>query len=497
LTLSTRLSVFFLTMLGLVLIGFSTVFFLLARTYVHRQTEAQLESAINTLVAAVELAPDGVEWEPTQRSLVFGPRAFGGQVVWLLADDRGEIVDRSTQPAVDNLMEGFAAAMMDSGRASAIEKWQGQDWQVVQRWVRPPEGLNVKPEPPDDLQKKYKALAVTAAVSLEPGHSVLWLIAEVLGGLSVGIWLSALVMGRAVCRRALRPVTNMALAARAMDADNLDQRLPSAATGDEIEDLSRAFNNLLDRLQESFQRQQRFTGDASHQLRTPLTAILGQIEVALRRGRPVEEYIRVLETVKHKALHLRQITESLLFLARADAEARLPELEVVNLGHWLKGQLETWAEHERAADIACDTADDDSVDVKTQPVLLGELLNILLDNACKYSQPGTPIRILTRADKQWALLTVEDRGAGISEEDLSQISRPFFRSAESQRRGIEGMGLGLSIAKRLAEALEGTLSFTSKFGQGSAFTVKTPRADVGKEKASDSKRQFIDASPVF
>jgi len=124
-------------------------------------------------------------------------------------------------------------------------------------------------------------------------------------------------------------------------------------------------------------------------------------------------------------------------------------------------------------------------------------LNIVVDNACKYSQPGTPIRILIRAEGELASLTIEDRGSGIREEDFSQISKPFFRSAESQRRGIEGMGLGLSIAKRLAEALGGELSFTSKFGQGSAFTVKLPRADVGTEKASDSKRQFIDASPVF
>jgi signal transduction histidine kinase len=519
LTLSTRLSVFFLTMLGLVLIGFSAVFFLLARTYVHRQTEAQLESAVNTLVAAVEIAPDGVEWEPTQRALTFGPGTLGGQIVWLLLDDHGEIVDRSTQPAADNLLEDLARTLANNGRTSNIEKWQGQEWQIVQRWVHPsPEGLNVEADPPgkDEPQKKYKALAVTAAISLEPGHAVLWLTAEVLGGLSVGIWLLALVVSRRVCRRALRPVTEMAVAARGMGADDFDERLPSAATADELEDLSRSFNNLLDRLQESFQRQQRFTGDASHQLRTPLTAILGQIEVALRRERPADEYVRVLNTVRHKALHLRRITESLLFLARADADAHLPELEVVNLADWLMGQLEARSENDRAGDIVFKSTADDSLSVKTQPALLGELLNILVDNACKYSQPGTPIRILLRANEQSAFLTVEDRGAGIAEEDLSQISKPFFRSADSRRRGIEGMGLGLSIAKRLAAALGGDFSFTSEIGQGSSFTVRIPRAQANvvsggqraqarpdspvefqNEKASDTKQQFIDASPLL
>src|SRR5438067_10947151 len=110
----------------------------------------------------------------------------------------------------------------------------------------------------------------------------------------------------------------MAGAAREMAVDDLGRRLPMAATGDELGDLSRAFNNLLDRLQESFARQKRFTGDASHQLRTPLTAIRGHIEVALRRERSAGEYRAVLSTVEQKAGHLQRIVESLLFLARAD-----------------------------------------------------------------------------------------------------------------------------------------------------------------------------------
>src|SRR5262249_51255839 len=144
-------------------------------------------------------------------------------------------------------------------------------------------------------------------------------------GLSLTVWLVALFVGRALCRRALVPVRRMAASAADMDAADLGRRLPAAGTRDELDELSKAFNNLLDRLQESVERQQRFTGDASHQLRTPLTAILGQLEVALRRQRPVEEYEQVLTTVRQKAEHLRRIVESLLFLARADAEARLPD----------------------------------------------------------------------------------------------------------------------------------------------------------------------------
>lgn len=106
----------------------------------------------------------------------------------------------------------------------------------------------------------------------------------------------------------------MTVATQQINADRLAERLPTPATGDELAELTSAFNALLDRLQESFLRQQRFTGDASHQLRTPLTAILGQIEVTLRRDRSAEEYHRVLSLVHGRATHLKHIVDALLFL---------------------------------------------------------------------------------------------------------------------------------------------------------------------------------------
>src|SRR5262249_2439460 len=151
--------------------------------------------------------------------------------------------------------------------------------------------------------------------------------------------LAALVAGRAVCRRALAPVTRMATTARAMGAVNLGERMPVAAVNDEMADLGRSFNGLLDRLQESFERQRQFTGEASHQLRTPLAALLGQTEVALRRDRPPSEYRQTLEAVQQQARHLTQITEALLFLARADAEAAAPAAQPLDLAGWLPEHL--------------------------------------------------------------------------------------------------------------------------------------------------------------
>jgi heavy metal sensor kinase len=475
-TLTTRLSLFFLATLAWVLVGFSTVLYFLARGHLHQQAEERLEAALNTLVAAAEVGSDGVEWEPAERHLNLGPATLGDQIVWLLQDDQGQIIDGSKQPSAVDLLTHAAQHMRSAQQSGKRLDWQGQCWQCSQRRLEPITLTPARTVPAQAGQKdegrKYRALSILVGVSLDPLHATLRQLAGVLLGLSLGIWLLALFVGRLVCRRALRPVTRMAVAAQDMKVDDLGRRLPTSTTGDELEDLSRAFNNLLDRLQESFQRQQRFTGDASHQLRTPLAAMIGQMEVALRRERAAEEYQRVLATVHQRAGHLRRIVEALLFLARADKEARLPELERVPLNRWLSEHLQTWSEHPRAKDIVleCQAAGSESVEVA--PALLGELINILLDNACKFSRSGTPIQVRLHPEQDEVCIDVADQGCGISADDLPHVGTPFFRSATTRQQGVEGIGLGLSIAKRLAESFGGRLGITSQTGQGSCFSVK-------------------------
>ncbi len=131
-----------------------------------------------------------------------------------------------------------------------------------------------------------------------------------------------------------------------------DGRLPDPGTCDELEDFARSFNGLLDRLHVTLERQRQFTGQASHQLRTPLTALIAAIEVARRRRRTVEEHERVLERLHDDAVRLWRVVEALLFLARADAEAGLPDLECLDLAAWVADHLGGWSGHERAADLA-------------------------------------------------------------------------------------------------------------------------------------------------
>jgi signal transduction histidine kinase len=259
-----------------------------------------------------------------------------------------------------------------------------------------------------------------------------------------------------------------------MNGAHLDRRLPSPDTHDELEDLSHAFNDLLNRLQESFERQQRFTGDASHQLRTPLTSMLGQMEVALRRGRSAEDYRHVLKQVNEQAGRLHQIVEMLLFLARPDAEAQFPQGEKLYLIVWLGDHLKAWSGHNRAADLRLESSEKEPLWVLAQPALLGQLVDNLLDNACKYSQPGSPITLRVSREEQSVLLAVKDKGRGISADDIGHVFEPFYRSSEVRQKGIGGIGLGLSVARRIANALGGSIEVKSEPGSGTEFVLRFP-----------------------
>ena len=281
--------------------------------------------------------------------------------------------------------------------------------------------------PAPDRDRLSRVLAAWA--SLEPVESEIRSLAAVLPLLSLVLWALAAGIGRHFGRRALAPLTLMAESARTMPFD--DCRLPSPGTRDELEDFARSFNGLLDRLHVALERQKQFTGQASHQLRTPLAALIAAIEVARRRPRTVLEHERILDGVHDDAVRLWRVVEALLFLARAEAEAALPDLERLDLAAWAAEQLHTWNGHERAADLRFECSDNDPLWTLAHRPLLGQLLDNLIENACKYSGPGTPITVHAWREPDAVALAVEDRGCGISPQDLPHIFEPVLSRRDS------------------------------------------------------------------
>jgi signal transduction histidine kinase len=486
--LATRLSLFFLGALAAVLAGFSLALYALAHAHLHRGASDRLQAALNTLAAVAEVEPDGVEWETHDRRLVIGP-AGAEAPRWVVTDGQGQRVDGSGDTEVERSLAGLRLAGGTPPQAAGTIRAGGETWNLERQWFRPgppARGFKGGEAHQEPGRKKYPALVITVAVPLGPVRATLHRLAAVLTALSLGVWLAAALGGRWLSRRALRPLTRMAEAARTITAADLGRRLPGAGTGDELEDLGRAFNELLGRLQESFERQRRFTGDASHQLRTPLTAMLGQVEVALRRDRDPEEYRRVLGLVRGQAGQLRQVVEMLLFLARADAEAWAPELERIDLGEWLARHLLSWAAHPRAADLRTEPGPGQPLWVRAHPPLLGQALDNLLDNAFKYSGPGSAVTLRLRPGPDSVGLEVEDAGQGIAAEDLPHVFEPFYRSPHSRRLGKGGVGLGLAVAARVVNAFGGRIEVSSAPGKGSRFTVWLPPANPERAEAAGS-----------
>jgi signal transduction histidine kinase len=299
-------------------------------------------------------------------------------------------------------------------------------------------------------------------------------LAAVLPAISIGLWVLAAAIGRHFGRRALAPLTRMAESTRTMSFD--DGRLSSPGTHDELEDFARSFNGLLDRLHVALERQRQFTGQASHQLRTPLAALIAAIELARRRTRTVEEHERVLDRLHDDAVRLWRVVEALLFLARADAEAALPDLESLDLAAWTADYMRTWSGHERAADLRFEGGDGNPLWTRAHRPLLGQLLDNLLENACKYSAPSTPIVVRAWSEPEAVALAVEDRGCGIPAEDLPRVFEPFYRAESARGLGRAGVGLGLAVERRIAAAHGGTIAVESDPDRDSRFVVRLPRA---------------------
>jgi len=281
--------------------------------------------------------------------------------------------------------------------------------------------------------------------------------------------LVSLLLGDYLARRALRPIDAIAQTAKQITAaDDLSRRIPYDGPPDELGQLTHIFNNTLERLERLFNVQRRFVADVSHEMRTPLTTIQGNIDLMRRIG-PDDE---AMEAIASEARRMSRLVEDLLLLAKADA-GRLP-LEQV------PAELDTLlVEVYHQAQMLSDGVTIALGQVEPARVLgdadrLKQLLLNLVSNGIKYTPPGGTITLGLAREGNEAVLTVRDTGVGIPPEDLPHVFDRFYRVDKARSRGQGGTGLGLSIAKWIAEAHGGSISVSSVVDAGSVFTVRLP-----------------------
>jgi len=280
-----------------------------------------------------------------------------------------------------------------------------------------------------------------------------------------GYWLS---------RRALAPVDTLVKTAHEISGSNLHSRLPQLRTGDELQRLSDTLNEMLARIEAAFQRVTEFTADASHELRTPISLMRTEAELALRRSRNETEYRESLNHILQEAERTTGLIEQLLAIARADSGREILHFEPVNLQQTLRGVAASWQQVASIRNLEFSSQIDDDSYVQGDATLLRRLVDILLDNAFKYTPSPGSIRLsLERSDGN-AIIKVQDSGIGIAQEDQQKIFERFYRVDKARSRSEGGAGLGLSIAQWIAAQHRGTISVESKVQGGSTFCVELP-----------------------
>jgi len=277
----------------------------------------------------------------------------------------------------------------------------------------------------------------------------------------------------------LRPLRRISDEVNEISARNLARRIRSARANakDEWFYLSDTLNQLLNRLQESFEIQGRFIANASHELSTPLTSISSQLEVALQRMRSVEEYRNVIQSVYQDTQQLNKLTQTLLEFARASGTAAGLEIDLIRIDEIL---LRLPGEISKTNDLFIVTLEFDQLPEAEEALLVfgnEELLftaiKNIVSNACKYSEDHhATIRLSVQGGE--IRVRIEDRGRGISEEEWENIFQPFYRTEEGH--SIPGFGLGLSLARRIIQLHKGWIDIDSVVGKGSAFYVRLPTA---------------------
>jgi heavy metal sensor kinase len=398
---------------------------------------------VSDLAALEELSSD-VERRITEH-FVFNPRNY---IVMLTTSGGNVLYESDNRQNRDLIGENILAG------ATLVYTVRDSDGTVMR--------VAARRDAPFVIQVAYTENVMRAV--LEHLLSIFAVLAPVVLFVAVsGGWLMAGIM--------LRPIRDISIRAKDITASNLSGRIHTRSTDDELGELISTINGMISRLEMSFRNIREFSLSIAHELKTPLTILKGESELALTKSLTSREAQRLAATYLEESSRLSRIVDDLLTLAKVEAGQMTLHEEPVRLHELVDGIYEDALilAADRRISVTLDRNDQGMV--SGDPVRLRQLLRALISNAVRYTDPGGWVRIRNERSENAVSVSVEDSGFGIPAESLDKIFDRFYRVDEARSRAQGGSGLGLSIAKWIAEAHHGSISVQSTPGKGSCFTV--------------------------
>lgn len=336
-------------------------------------------------------------------------------------------------------------------------------------------------EPDGDLSGPTDETAIRLIAAVPATRAPGALLAVLLVGGPL-VWILVVVIGWFITRRAFSPVEELVSAAERVRSPHLDARLPIGKAKDELSRIAETMNRMLDRLEQGFLREKRFTGDASHELKGPLAKVIAEIDLILSTDRSIEEYREALVRCRGYADSMRRIVESLLLLARLDRDRARLETEPTDVETLLVDVVNSLsrADAERVQ-LEIGESEDPTV-ARCAGRLISVLVRNLIENALRYSPREEKVTVRLRRASGKAVFEVEDRGPGIPEDCRDQVFDRFFRLDESRSRDTGGVGLGLAIVQAIAHGHGSEVRLRSSAERGTTMaTFDLPLSEPAKE----------------
>jgi signal transduction histidine kinase len=448
-----RLTAWYVLTLAIALAAVAFALVLVFRAAMERQLDDDLTARAVRVVSGLQL-DEGLSLQGQSGDESF---VVGGEFVGLY-DPSGKLLDSSAAPP------RAAAAIASFAAGSSTARW-GTVASGAER-------LRIRAVPVSERGRQLANVVVVRSLATIDAA-----VNQLLGILGLALPLAvaiAAIGGYFLAYRALRPVEQLRRAAEEYGAKDLSRRLaPRDLRDDELGRLARTLDAMLDRVAAAVEQQRRFTGDASHELRTPIATILADASLSLERPRPAEDQRATIARIESEAARMGRIVEGLLLLARADARSAPTTSEQVDVRAAIEASVRRATPRAIERGVRIDTSLDGGLIVADPDGGLERVFDNLLDNALRYAPGGSAIEIGAGARDGTARITVADHGPGVPPGERTRVFERFHRSPGSPGTGA---GLGLAIARTIVDAHAGLISVAETPGGGATFVVELPTA---------------------